>query len=353
MTAERLFDLVIPRGFKTLTGGFIYDQRIVEQLRDAGWRIDVHELDPQFPHPSAAALRRAAAVLSGIPDGRQVVIDGLALGGMPGIVEQESTRLRLIALIHHPLALETGLAQEVAAALYTAERRALSAVDGIIVTSRTTARALSDYDVPAGLVMVVPPGTDMAPLAEGSGRGTFELACVGTLTPRKGHAVLLEALAGLLDRDWHLCCVGSADRDSRTAAAVRKQIAKSGLTDRVTLRGELAGDALDAVYAGADAFVLASYYEGYGMVFAEALARGLPIVATAGGAVAETVPASAGLLVKPGDSTGLRMALARLLDEPGLRGRLRAGARKARNNLPTWRETGHRFALALARSSAG
>jgi glycosyltransferase involved in cell wall biosynthesis len=111
----------------------------------------------------------------------------------------------------------------------------------------------------------------------------------------------------------------------------------------VRLLGEVTAEALDAFYASADIFVLASYLEGYGMAHAEALARGLPIVATAAGAVPHTIPSTAALLVKPGDTNALARALARVLDDAELRETLARGARAARERLPTWVETCSRF----------
>jgi glycosyltransferase involved in cell wall biosynthesis len=198
---------------------------------------------------------------------------------------------------------------------------------------------------------VVEPGTAPAALAAGSaGRAADEplaLLCVATLTPRKGHAVLLEALAALRDRRWTLHCVGSTVRDAATTSALRALIAEHGLASRVYLHGELSADALEAMYARADVFVLASWYEGYGMALAEALAHGLPVVSTTGGAIAATVPADAGVLVPPGDAAALRTALARLLDDAGWRAALAAGARAARERLADWPTAVARFAAAL------
>ena len=347
MNDRPALDLLVPCGLETRTGGFIYDRRMVEELRQRGWRVTVRELGCGFPQPSAAELDEAASVLRALPAGRRVLIDGLALGGMPGLVESERERLRLIALIHHPLALETGLDAASAQRLAKAERRALAAVSRVIVNSQTTAAALREYAVAPELIDVVEPGTDRTPLAGGSGSPTLELLCVATLTPRKGHALLIKALADLKARAWRLVCAGSAERDPTCARALERQIAKAGLGNQVALLGELDNPALQAAYARADAFVLASYYEGYGMAFAEALAHGLPIVATAGGATAQTVPAGAGLLVPPGDGAALHSALRRLIDDAALRARLQAGAREARLTLPSWREAGGRLAAAI------
>lgn len=93
--------------------------------------------------------------------------------------------------------------------------------------------------------------------------------------------------------------------------------------------------------------MLASYYEGYGMVVTEALARGLPVITTTGGALADTLPAEAGLAVSPGDSRALAAALARWFEAPALRARLRGGARDARQRLGDWHAAGDAFAEAL------
>jgi len=221
----------------------------------------------------------------------------------------------------------------------------------VIVTSPATARELIRYGVAAQSVHVVTPGTDPAPLASGSSAhpasGGLFLLCVAALIPRKGHAVLLEALAGLQDRMWTLHCVGSTTRHPDTANAVRSAIAARGLTERVRLHGEVPDTTLQALYGRADAFVLPTFFEGYGMVLAEALARGLPVVSTTPGAIPDTVPGDAGILVPPGDALALRAALAALLDDPARRVRVAAAARAARSALPTWPQAVARFAAAL------
>lgn len=342
---------LLPGDIDDLTGGTIYDRRIVEGLRDAGWQVDLLSLGSSFPWPDAPARDAAAARVAALPDGTCVVADGLAFGAMPALAQRHAQRLRWVALVHHPLALETGLDALQRQHLFDSERRALGAARGVIVPSTATARALDPYGVPHARVRVVQPGTDPADLAHGSvgtdPGASCALLCVATLTPRKGHAVLLDALSGLQDRRWTLHCAGSMTRDPATTRQLRERIAAHGLAQRVVLHGELDADALQALYARADAFVLPSHYEGYGMVLAEALGRGLPIVSTTAGAIAETVPADAGVLVPPGDSAALRVALARLLDEPAWRGALASGARAARARLGDWPAAARRFAAAL------
>jgi len=344
---------ILPGDPSSLTGGYAYDRRICEGLRASGWKVDLRSLNGSFPAPTPEALAHAARMLAEIPDGALVLIDGLALGAMPEVVAAEAPRLRLLALVHHPLAEETGLEPDRAEVLRGRERWALRAMTRVVVTSGYTARLLSDYGVPPGRISVIEPGTDPEPLAHGSGSARTELLCVATLTRRKGHGTLLEALATLRERRWHLTCVGSPVRDPETAAEVRDRIEALGLKKRITLAGELDDAALAARYDRADVFVLPTWFEGYGMALAEALARGLPVVSTLAGAVPETVPRGACLLVPPGDPAALAKALSLLMDEPDVKAALAAGAREARERLPTWEQACARMAQVLLETALG
>jgi glycosyltransferase involved in cell wall biosynthesis len=183
----------------------------------------------------------------------------------------------------------------------------------------------------------------------------LSLLCVATVTPRKGHALLIEALAGLKSRRWTLHCAGSLVMDTACASELMQAIEDHGLRERVVLHGEQDEAGLRALYAKADAFVLPSFHEGYGMALAEALAHGLPVISTRAGAIPDTVPAETGMLVPPGDAIALRAALQRLVDDAAWRASLGAGARRARSRLSTWQQSSVRFASALAdfRQQAG
>lgn len=338
---------LIPGDLETRTGGYLYDRRVMAGLMALGWQVELHRLDASFPMPTPAALREADSVLTALPERALAVVDGLALGAMPVVVARHRDRLRLVALVHHPLALETGLDEAPRRWLYASEREALQQVRGVIVTSPSTAAALADYGIPLEQCAVVAPGTDPAPLAEGSGGGEWALLCVASLTPRKGHAVLFRALARLASLPWRLRCAGGAHLDPATAAGLRILAAELGLAGRIEFLGQLEEAALAVEYRRADLFALPSYHEGYGMALAEALARGLPIISTTAGAIPDTVPADAGLLVPPGDEAALAGALRRVMTEPDLRERLMTGARAARQTLPDWPTTCARFAAAL------
>jgi glycosyltransferase involved in cell wall biosynthesis len=342
-------DLIVPGDPDTPTGGYIYDRRIIEGLGRLGWRTKVHSVDPSFPRPTPAALRDARSVFAGIGTGRVVVIDGLALPGLERLLETEAKRLCLVALIHHPVSLETGLDEDAARRHAQSERIALAMMRRVIVTSQWTARALGGYQVPIGQIRVVEPGTAVK-RGRRSARKPSEalsLLCVATLTARKGHAVLVEALAELRDRRWHLSCAGSLTRDPDTVEELNRRITRLRLVNRISLLGDLDSEALERYYERADLFVLASYLEGYGMALAEAVARGIPVVSTTAGAIPETVPANASVLVRPGDSRALAKALASLMDDPQEREKLARNARAARARLPRWSDAATKFAAAL------
>jgi glycosyltransferase involved in cell wall biosynthesis len=346
-------ELLLPGDPRTRTGGYLYDRRVAAGLSVLGWQVRMHRLDDAFPHPARASLEHAEQILAALPPGALTLVDGLAASAMPEVLMRHAPRLRLVALVHHPLALETGLAAETAAALARSERRALAAVRQVIATSTHTAGLLArDYAVPAALLAVVEPGTDPAPPATGSDGPEVVLLCVATLTPRKGHVLLLDALADVPASSWRLVCVGSTRRDPATTAAVRERLQALGLDHRVTLAGEVDDATLAARYHHADAFVLPTALEGYGMALAEALARGLPVVATRAGAVPDTVGEEAALLVPPNDRGALTTALTRIVAEPALRTRLAAAARRRAAVLPTWAGASACMAAVLRRVAA-
>lgn len=342
--------VLVPGSLDAKTGGYIYDRRMVDGLRALGWSVTVRELDGSFPSPTPAALEDAAAALRDLEDEALVLIDGLALGAMPDVAAREARRLRLVALVHHPLAAETGLSPEAARRFADSERAALAAVRRVIVTSRTTAASLHAYAVPADRVAVVEPGTERVPAAAGSQSSTVELLCVATLTPRKGHETLFRALATIDTLRWHLTCAGGVDRDPATSARLQTLLRELNLEDRVSLAGEQDEAALAALYHHADVFVLPTEYEGYGMAVAEAIARGLPVISTPTGAIPQIVTKDAGVLVPPGDVDALADVLARIIGDPRERQRLAREAVLVRDRLPSWRVAALTMAAALERA---
>ena len=338
----------VPGDLSTPTGGYAYDKRMIASSTRLGWQVDVVDLGDGFPWPRDEARMRALWRLAAVPAGRIVVVDGLALGVMPDAASQLCPHHPLIALVHHPLALESGLSAEEADILRASERAALAVASRVIVTSVATARQLvADYAVPIDRIIVAQPGNDPAPAARGSADGTVRLLSVGAVVPRKGFDVLIAALATMSDLPWHLTIVGARDRDPKTAAQLDADIARFKLGERVSVLGAVASERLNELYIGADLFVLASRFEGYGMAYAEAIAHGLPVIGTTAGAIPDTVPPDAAVLVPPDDAAALALALRRLIENTDERRRLAAGAREAAGRLPTWQASAMIFARAL------
>jgi len=344
------FAFAVPGDLATPTGGYAYDRRMMAELGGLGWRIDHLDLGEGFPWPSQATRETARTRLLAIPAGRAIVVDGLALGVLPEAASQLSGHHPLLALVHHPLALEAGLSVEQAGALQASERAALAAVQGVVVTSAATARLVAAYyGVSADRITVARPGSDPALLAEGSQDGVVRLLSVGAVVPRKGFDVLIAALAMLPDLPWQLTIAGDRTRDRDAAAQLDADIARHALENRVAVLGAVSPQRLAALYSGADVFVLASHFEGYGMAYAEAIAHGLPVIGTRGGAIPETVPPDAGLLVAPGDIPAFAHALRSVIGDAARRRRLGAAAHAAAPRLPTWRQSAEIFARAVER----
>jgi glycosyltransferase involved in cell wall biosynthesis len=334
---------VVPGRLDQLTGGYLFDRRIVEGLRARGRAVRVIELSTQADGEPLAALA----------EDTKTVVDGLALADHAELMLAQARRLRVVAFVHGPLAQETGLPPAAAARAAELEAGLLSRVCGILCPSRKTATAVESYGISPERIAVVPPGTAKPARPTGPRRACVRaLLCVANLVPRKGHELLVEALARIRDLDWSLSCVGSLERDPATARAVRRLIRTTGLDRRITLAGECPPQRVARAYRAADAFVLPSFHEGYGMVYAEAMVHGLPVVATTAGAIPETVPPEAGLLVPPGDPAALARAVRRVIGQPVLAAQLAMGSRVAGLRLPDWAQATENWERAFDRLAA-
>lgn len=344
----------VPGDLSSPTGGYGYDRRIITELRNMGWQVDVVELGDGFPFPTHHERQTALARLSSIPAHRPTVIDGLAYGALPeaGVL---CSRIPLIALVHQPLALDPALDSAQADILRKSECAALASAARIVVTSKSTGRIVkADYDVPSDSISVVRPGTDTALPSPGSRDGVVRLLSVGSVVPIKGYDLLIAALAALTDLPWRLTIAGDRTRDPAAAARIDADIAARGIGDRVAMLGAVPPERMAELYLASDIFVLASRFEGYGMALSEAIAHGLPVVSTAAGAIPDTVPSGTGLLVPPEHVPALEQALRVLISDRPTRRRLACNARAAAEALPSWHDAAQLFAAAIeAASRAG
>jgi glycosyltransferase involved in cell wall biosynthesis len=338
-------DVVVPEGIHDParpSGGNTYDRLVCRMLRNLGWLVCEHEVAGPWPNPDSGALATLDGVIRGMPDGAVVMVDGLIASAAPEVLVSEARRLRLVVLVHMPLGdRAAGVSGD---SIRERERSVLSAAAAVVTTSEwSRSRLLDLYGLPAQQLHVAEPGVGPADAAMGSEAGTA-LLCVASVTPDKGHGVLLDALQTLSDLTWQCACVGRLDRAPAFVRRLRRRSRDAGLDDRVHFSGPQAGDELDRSYASADLVVLASRAETYGMVITEALAHGVPVVATDVGGVREAVGCGCdgsrpGLLVAPDDPTALAAALRAWLTDAELRRRLRRDARARRELLPSWLDT--------------
>jgi len=342
-----------PGDLNTATGGYAYARRIMQALIDQGWSVYPLALGDDFPSPTLTTCSQALDRLAQVPIGHLLVVDGLALGVLPKAAQHLHQLSRpFTALVHHPLAREAGISVERAQALHQSEYDALKFASGVIVTSDETARTISkDFDILFDRIAVVCPGTDRTahtvPSLSTATKSTVRLLSVGSLVPRKGFDVLIHALVPLTALNWHLTIVGDDTRDLITTENIKNLIKQYRLQDRIHCTGAVDQESLLLHFASADIFVLASHYEGYGMAFAEALAAGLPIIGTTGGAIPNTVPSTAGILIEPGNVADLTQALQQLMTNDVQCQQLKLGAKAIASHLPTWSQSAIIFADAL------
>lgn len=318
------------------SGGNTYDRRMAEHLPTG-----LRPVGGTWPDPDEAAKKQLDQVLAQVPDGAKALLDGLVACGVPDVLAPHADRLDLAVLVHLPLADETGLDPRRAADLDAREQKTLQLARQVIVTSAAAARVVEKRHGLA-TVHIASPGTDPAPQATGTD-GVSQLICVAAVTPRKGQDILLKALSEV--DDLRVDFVGSRTRNPAYA---------NGLSHpRARFTGPLDGSALEAAYDRADLLVLPSHAETYGMVVTEALARGIPVLASDVGGIPDALGRTPngeqpGLLVPPGDEAALATALRSWRDDPDLRKRLRAAATARARTLEGWAAAAARLRGILA-----
>ena len=337
---QRKVTFAIPGDLATPTGGYGYAREVIAGLRARGWEVEVINLGDGFPHVDADQRAHARRRLLSTPKDVPVVVDGLALGVLADEAQAASRSHCLVGLVHHPLASETGLAPELANALRVSETRALAAVRHVTTTDHSTAAILSaDYAVAPARISVALPGTRRMSRPQTLRQGPVRILAVGAVVPRKGYDLLVRALAELREFDWHLTLVGDRTRSPEAVGELDRLISELGLAQQITCTGAVSSEQLDVLHVNADLFVQSSWFEGYGMALADAIASGLPVIATRTGAAPRLVAPDTGLLIAPGDSVALTHALRLLIGDTVLRERYAMMARAAAQSLPTWDDT--------------
>ncbi len=323
-----------------LTGGYLYHACVFAGLRAEG--IEVEE----FVASGASTREQEAAApwLGSRLDPRRfdvVVVDALARIVCAPWLDSWREARPLVAMVH-----ELPSIAAVTRHGNTWEQKyeePLLHADGLITVSNHGRSILQSRGVPGERIHVVPPGFDRLSLpnttAQRSVPDTLVRAlCVAQWIPRKGILELVRAWTARERPGAVLELIGETDADHAYAASVRATIADSSDAS-ITVSGPVDDATLEAAYAAADLFVLPSRYEGYGIVYAEALAHGLPVIACDVGPIPELVGTEAVLLVPPGDARALERTLNVLLGDPALRDRMSVAAHRRAQHLPRWDDT--------------
>lgn len=339
---------LLPEPLDLLTGGMVYNHRMAQELRALGHDVQIIGIAGQLPLADDTARHSAQTALATLSDDSIAVIDNIALMAFDRLLDHPTLR-QAVVLNHHPTGLEPGLSSETAAALLEFERRVMPRMARVVVTSPATAETLAtDFAVQAARITTILPGTDDAPRSRGSLSGPVQILSIGSLIPRKGHDILLRALALLFDLDWRLTIAGTARIDPECAAMLRALPAELGIADRVTLQGETVGQPLADLWDAADLFALATRYEGFGMVIAEALRHGLPVAVCKGGAAGDLVTPECGAVCPVDDVAQLSKSLRRMIFDKRLRQDMAQHAWDKGRTLPFWPEQAARLATTLA-----
>lgn len=339
--------LVIYGSLETISGGFLYDRLLVRHLRDAGDDVDVIALPWRsygrhlFDNFSADLTRRLSA---GYDILLQDELNHPSLAWSNRRIKHAG--IPIVSIVHHLRCLEVRPSWQNSLSRLV-ERRYLRSVDAFIFnsnTTRSTVEALTGEQRPS---LVAMPGgdrfaaqIDADSVAERARERPLRLVFVGNLIPRKGLHVLLEALPLMQDGDWTLDIIGATDVDPGYANRIRSMLASPSVSSRVTLHGRLPDDALAALLASCHVMVVPSDYEGFGIVYLEGMAFGLPAVGTSGGAAGELIDDSVnGFIVPPGDAVALAARLEMPAADRHLLARMSLAALDRFRSHPTWAQT--------------
>lgn len=336
---------LIPGDLMTPTGGYAYDRQILDHLKRRDFPLVHLPLGGNWPFPDGHALSACAKLFGALSERTALLIDGLAFGAMPEALLRQA-RGPLIALCHHPLALETGLDETMRHALRASEMRAFDHATAVIVTSAATAHLLErEFGVRKHKLRIAVPGTKIMSRAMGGGSPP-QIVAVGSVCVRKNYDGLLTSLRHVADLPWRLTIAGRIE-DADLMDILSGTISTSGWTDRIRFTGPITDEEVEQLLGAADIFVMPSHYEGYGMALMEAVASGLPCVTTDAVPSARQVPAGGLAIVPAGDSAAFGSAIRELLADMKARKILGNLAWQARNTLPNWEDAAEIIANTL------
>jgi glycosyltransferase involved in cell wall biosynthesis len=347
--------LLVYGSLETVSGGYFYDRQLVEHLRCRGDEVEVISL-PWRSYGLGLLDNLSPALLGRLcRSSCQVLLqDELAHPSLCFLNRKLRRRVSypIIALVHHLRGCEARPAWQ--NFLYRqVERQYLTSVDGFIFISDATRAAVEGLVGSGRPAVLAPPGGDHLPggvsrkevLQRADLPGPCRLIFVGNLIPRKGLHTLLEALASLPHPDWRLTVVGGPELDPAYARAIQRRITDLNLTDQITLAGALSSRELARHLRASHVLAVPSSYEGFGIVYLEAMRFGLPVIAGDAGGPREIVSHGVnGFLAPPGDIAALARYLASLIKSRELLVRLSLGALASAASQPTWQGSAEKVA---------
>jgi glycosyltransferase involved in cell wall biosynthesis len=339
--SRAVVDFVVPAGLddpQRVSGGNVVDRHVRDGLPRLGWSVRMHEIDVD-------AAARVAPLFADPADDGVVLIDGLVATRWPEALRSAADSHAVVVLAH----MVSGAFADADQAVVDAECRALRSADRTIVVSRWTGDELVRRGIlPPERIVVVTPGAGDGPASPGSLTGCA-LLCVGVVAPHKGQDTLIDALAALgADTRWSCTIAGSLTTFPEFADGLARRAVEAGIGERVTLTGVLDGEELGKAYGYADLLVAPSRTESYGLAIADALRRGIPVIASPVGGIPETVADRAAILAPPGDARAWSEVLARWMSDPDLRTRMKRLALNGRESMPRWDDAVARVAETLA-----
>lgn len=338
---------LIPGDIDIFTSCYIYDRRIIEGLKSKGHIVKLHRLPDDFPFPSKGSLQLCNQIIKTIPKSEPIVIDGLAFGAIPSILKVVYGMNPIIGLIHLPLSVDPNYSAYQRTIITGPEKEAFGYASKFIVTSEYTAEIFANLGIEEKNVNLVIPGLDNFSKKKDYPETPKKLLSIANLCRNKDHNILVSALSALSNKDWILHCYGNLDFDRNYLSEFQALIRRNKLQDKILIHGIISGKELNDVYLDADLFIHPSDFEVYGMALAEALAHGIPVVASTGGGICRTIPAKMAQFFKPGDVYGLQSILEELFENPDLYKRLYTKASTYNEQAQTWEKSCDLFEKAL------
>jgi len=348
-----LIGLVIYGDLDTITGGYIYDRILVERLKGFGDKIHVisipwhnygKHLLGNFSYTLATRLRTIK------PD--IILEDELNHPSLFLLNERlkDSRKFRIVSIVHHLRTSETRPGWQGKIYSYV-EKKYLRSVDAFIFNSNNTKSTVTNLVGKKSSVVACPGKDRLSPITSNKEiverarkQGPLRIAFLGNITPRKGLATLVHALAQIPPTQWVLVVVGSLTRDKKYSKEILKSVKKYGLCQRTLFTGLIADAGVAKYLRENHLLVVPSQYEGFGMAYIEAMGFGLPVIGTTAGGASEVIKHGInGFLIAPNDTKNLAAHIRQLYQDRSLLCQMSINARRSYEEFPSWRDTAIRI----------